>query len=123
MVKKKQPHCFFITPNAKNLFFNIYFFKAGINSIRENWNLNYSAAFVTCSLVNRTSKVHLGCPHTVSIIHPMDRSVRPDMSPNIMETQNKELWLVEVLNVIKNSVLFKVKIVVVERAPNQNTKT
>ena len=50
-------------------------FKAGINSIRENWNLNYSAAFVTCSLVNRTSKVHLGCPHTVSIIHPMDRSV------------------------------------------------
>ena len=49
--------------------------KAGINSIRENWNLNYSAAFVTCSLVNRTSKVHLGCPHTVSIIHPMDRSV------------------------------------------------
>jgi len=47
--------------------------QAGINAIRENWNLNYSAAFVTCSLVNRTNNHHLKCPHTVSIVHPMDR--------------------------------------------------
>ena len=29
MVEKKQPHCFFITTNAKNLFFNYIFFQGG----------------------------------------------------------------------------------------------
>ena len=37
--------------------------------------LLFSAAFVTCSLVNRTNNQRLGCPSAVSLLHPMDRSV------------------------------------------------
>jgi len=42
--------------------------QAGINVIRENWNLQYSAAFVTCGLFNRTSRQYLGSPQSVSIV-------------------------------------------------------
>jgi len=60
---------------------NTVLVQAGINSIRENWNLNYSAVFVTCSLVNRTNNHHLSCPHTVSIIHPMEREPPSNFVP------------------------------------------
>eukprot|EP00090_Calanus_glacialis_P008335 TRINITY_DN16646_c0_g1_i9.p1 TRINITY_DN16646_c0_g1~~TRINITY_DN16646_c0_g1_i9.p1 ORF type:complete len:556 (-),score=113.80 TRINITY_DN16646_c0_g1_i9:55-1611(-) len=42
--------------------------QAGINVIRENWNLPYSAAFVTCDLFNRSSRQYLRPPKSVSIL-------------------------------------------------------
>jgi hypothetical protein len=43
-------------------------FQAGINVIRENWNLPYSAAFVTCDLFNRSSRQYMKPPKSVSIL-------------------------------------------------------
>ena len=55
--------------------------QAGIHPIRENWNLNYSAVFVTCALGGHRDN-HAKCPHTVSIVQPMDRSVQqPEVYP------------------------------------------
>jgi len=43
--------------------------KAAINVIRENWNLPYSAAFVTCGLFNSSSRQYMRSPSSVSIIY------------------------------------------------------
>lgn len=58
--------------------------QAGINVIRENWNLNYSAAFLTCSLAPG-----LPCPAAVSILHPMDR----EPPSNYLKVQNHKTGL------------------------------
>jgi hypothetical protein len=43
-------------------------FQAGINVIRENWNLPYSAALVTCDLFNQSSRQYMRPPMSVSIL-------------------------------------------------------
>ena len=53
---------------TEKYFADALLFQARVNVIRENWNLPYSAAFVTCDLYNRTSRQYLRPPLSVSII-------------------------------------------------------
>lgn len=70
--------------------------QAGISSIRENWNLQYSAAFVTCHLTQMSSGELLPAPLSVSVVaklnlaasnqmpvHYSEEGIRPPTQPAI----------------------------------------
>lgn len=70
--------------------------QAGISTIRENWNLQYSAVFVTCDLMDRTSKTFMSAPQSVSVVaklnlpasnqlpvHFSTSGIRPPKEPSI----------------------------------------
>jgi len=69
---------------------------AGISTIRENWNLQYSASFVTCDLMDRSSGSYRDAPQSVSLVaklnlaasnqlpvHYSHTGIRPPSAPSI----------------------------------------
>jgi len=70
--------------------------QAGISVIRENWNLQYSAAFVTCDLLDRATGSYRPAPQSLSLVaklnlaasnqlpvHYSDTGIRPPVTPSL----------------------------------------
>ncbi len=88
--------------------------QAVINAIRENWNLKYSAAFVTCSLVNKSSNTFLGMrtiplffkhypflsTSCLSETHAKRQATRHDCLPSLLGDRDNGIEIVYVMKKI-----------------------